>query len=91
MSLLMGASVFTVMLDFHVSRWYCVVTVTTRITVIHMTFKAGRAVKPISVRLPDQLREQLDKEAERSGRTRNAEVIFRLAKSFRVKPAQAKR
>ena len=47
-----------------------------------MILVAGRKEKPIGVRLPYAVRELLDFEAARNGRSRNSEIVVRLAESL---------
>jgi plasmid stability protein len=39
-------------------------------------------LRPIMTRVPEALRQRLEREAERNGRSMNAEVIHRLEQSF---------
>lgn len=47
-----------------------------------MNLKAGRGEKPISVRLPEPVKLALDEAAGKSGRSRNSEIVQRLAGSL---------
>lgn len=47
-----------------------------------MNLIAGRAQKPTGVRIPPELRDRLDEEAKRNGRSRNAEIVVLLAESL---------
>lgn len=49
-----------------------------------MSLIAGRNEKPIGVRLPEAVRNALDQSAARNGRSRNSEIVFRLANSLGV-------
>lgn len=44
----------------------------------------AKRLDPVSLRLPADLREQLDVAAQEGGRSLNAEIRFRLEKSFEV-------
>jgi hypothetical protein len=43
----------------------------------------GREYKPTGVRLPPDLKKALDAEAAKNGRSRNSEIVYRLAQSLR--------
>ena len=51
-----------------------------------MNLIAGRKEKPIGVRLPAAVRRALDESAAQNGRSRNSEIVFRLAGSLGVMP-----
>lgn len=55
-----------------------------------MNLIAGREQKPIGIRLPAELRQKLDEAAARSGRSRNSEILVRLAESFDQRSAGKK-
>lgn len=47
-----------------------------------MKLIAGRKQKPVAVRLPAELQEAIEAAAARNGRSRNSEIVVRLAQSF---------
>lgn len=45
--------------------------------------KAGRDIAPFGVRIPNDLKEKLQKSADQNGRSLNAEIIYRLDQSIK--------
>lgn len=50
-----------------------------------MNLIVGRKQPPIAVRMPEELRKIVEAEAARNGRSRSAEIVFRLAESVGFK------
>lgn len=52
-----------------------------------MNVIASRKEKPVGLRLPTDIREALDREAARNGRSRNSEIVVRLVESLGLRGA----